>query len=102
MTAKSRRTPSSTVGRNEVLRDSRGRVIDDKYVQGAVETAVEYVRGRGRPSLSDEGESPLLRVRVSRELDNAVRNAAQSSGESVSGWVRRVLQHATKGHGDTP
>lgn len=96
MTAKRHGRASSTVGRNEVLRDSRGRVIDDTYVEGAVESAVEYVRGRGRPSLSESGESPLLRVRVSRDLDAAVRSAAQASGESVSDWMRRILDQATR------
>jgi predicted HicB family RNase H-like nuclease len=96
MTAKARRRPSATVGRNEVLRDSRGRVIDDKYVEGAVEDAIEYVRGRGRPSLSKSGESPLLRIRVSCDLDAAVRRAAGKSGESVPQWVRRALEHAVR------
>jgi hypothetical protein len=94
MTAKRRGKPGPTVGRNEVLRDSRGRVIDDAYVEGAVEDAVAYVRGRGRPSLSATGESPLLRVRVSRDLDVAVKRAAQQSGETVPAWVRRVLERA--------
>ena len=94
MTAKPRRKPSSTVGRNEVLRDSRGRVVDDDYVDRAVEDAIEYVRGRGRPSLSQSGESPLLRVRVSRDLDAAVRAAAVASGETVSDWVRSALENA--------
>jgi hypothetical protein len=94
MTAKPRRKPGSTVGRKEVLRDSRGRVIDDEYVEGAVEDAIEFVRGRGRPSLSKSGESPLLRVRVSRDLDSAVREAARRSGDSVAEWVRHALERA--------
>lgn len=98
MTAKPRCRPSSTVGRNEVLRDSRARVIDDAYVEGAVEDAIAFVRGRGRPSLSSSGESPLIRVRVSRDLDAAVREAARRSGETVSDWVRVALQHAVKGN----
>ena len=96
MTAKPRRKRSPAVGRDEVLRDSRGRVIDDEYVDRAVEGAIAYVRGRGRPSLSQSGESPLLRVRVSRDLDNAVREAARTSGETVSDWVRRALERASK------
>ena len=94
MTANASRKPNPTAGRNEKLRDSRGRIVDDAYVEGAVESAVEYVRGRGRPSLSSSGESPLLRVRVSRELDGAVREAARRSGDSVAVWVRRVLERA--------
>lgn len=98
MTAKPRsRKISATVGRNEVLRDSHGRVVDDEYVDRAVEGAIAYVRGRGRPSLSESGESPLLRVRVSRDLDEAVREAARASGDSVSDWVRHVLQRAAGG-----
>ena len=97
MTAKPRsRKVSATVGRNEVLRDSQGRVIDDEYVDRAVEGAIAYVRGRGRPSLSESGESPLLRVRVSRDLDTAVRAAAERSGESISDWVRDALDRATR------
>lgn len=95
MTARPRRKAGSTIGRNEMVRDSRGRVVDDEYVDRAVEDAIEYVRGRGRPSLSESGESPLLRVRVSRDLDAAVREAARASGESVSDWMRRALERAT-------
>jgi hypothetical protein len=96
MTTRSRNR-GTAVGRGEVLRDSRSRVVDDEYVDRAVDDALAQVRGRGRPSLSDSGESPLLRVRVSRELDAAVRAAAQDSGASVSEWVRRVLELATRG-----
>ncbi len=97
MTAKRRGKLSPTVGRDEVLRDSRGRVIDDDYVTGAVEDAIAYVRGRGRPSLSESGESPLIRVRVSRDLDVAVREAANRAGTSVSEWVRTALERAASG-----
>lgn len=94
MTARRRGRLPATVGSNEVLRDSRGRVIDEEYVDRAVESAIEHVRGRGRPSLSTSGESPLIRVRVSRTLDVAVRRAASESGETVASWVRRVLESA--------
>jgi hypothetical protein len=40
-----RRQPS-TVGQDEVLRDSRGCVIDDAYVEGAVEDALSEVTER--------------------------------------------------------
>lgn len=82
------------VAEDEELRDCRGRLVDDAYVESAVEDAIAQVRGRGRPSLSTSGESPLLRVRLSRELDNAVRLAAARSGASRSEWVRRVLDDA--------
>lgn len=80
----------------EILRDSAGRLIDDAYVEAAVTDAIDYVRGRGRPSLSESGESPLLRVRLSRELDQAVRDAASEAGESRSDWVRHVLDDAVR------
>ena len=83
------------VPESEVLRDSQGRVVDEAYVHGAVVEALTRVRGRGRPSLSESGESPLLRVRTSRELDEAVRKAADDAGASRSQWVRRVLDEAT-------
>lgn len=76
------------------LYDSQGRLIDDAYIDDAVEDAITQVRGRGRPSLSASGESPLLRVRLSRELDAAVRSAAERSGASRSEWVRRILDEA--------
>ena len=94
------KTNSYTLGADvpddEILRDSAGRVIDDAYVEAAVEDAVRRVRGPGRPSLSHTGESPLLRVRISRELDEAVRKAADEAGASRSDWVRKALEAATR------
>ena len=62
----------------------------------AVEDAIRQVRGRGRPSLSKVGESPLLRVRISPELDAAVREAAKAAGTSRPEWVRQVLSKAAR------
>jgi hypothetical protein len=84
------------VPESETLRDSAGRPVDDAYVDAAVEDALVRVRSRGRPSLSEAGESPLLRVRLSRELDQAVRQAAARAGESRSDWVRHVLDEAVR------
>jgi len=80
----------------ETLRDSAGRTVDDAYVDAAVEDALARVRGKGRPSLSDSCESPLLRVRLPRELDQAIRRAAADAGESRSDWVRHVLDEAVR------
>jgi predicted HicB family RNase H-like nuclease len=80
----------------EVLRDGKGRVVDDRYVTRAVDDALRTVRSRGRPSLSDRGESPLLRVRLPRELDDAIQRAADHSGKSRAEWVREVLSEATR------
>lgn len=82
------------IAAGEVVRDRQGRVVDDNYVRVAVEDALVRVRGRGRPSLSASGESPLLRVRISSELDVAVRQAAETAGTSRAEWVRRVLDDA--------
>jgi hypothetical protein len=82
------------VPEDQELRDRQGRLVDDGYVEVAVAEALGQVRGRGRPSLSEAGESPLLRVRISRELDQAVRKAAEDSGASRSEWVRKVLDEA--------
>ncbi|HEY4939163.1 MAG TPA: ribbon-helix-helix protein, CopG family [Actinomycetota bacterium] len=80
----------------KVLRDSQGRVVDDEYVEAAVQDALRQARGRGRPSLSESGESPLLRVRLSGDLDAAVRKAAEKAGTSRSDWVRQVLAKAVR------
>jgi predicted HicB family RNase H-like nuclease len=80
----------------ETLRDSAGQIVDDAYVDAAVDDAIHRVRGRGRPSLSETGESPLLRVRISRELDESVRIAAEAAGTTRSEWVRQALQEAAR------
>ena len=84
------------VGDDEVLHDSRGHRVADAPAEAAAEEAIAVVRGRGRPSLSSTGESPLLRVRIPRDLDEAVRSAARRSGTSRSEWVRRVLDDAAR------
>lgn len=84
------------VAESEVLRDRKGRKIDDRYVDRAVEDAVRKARQRGRPSLSEQGESPLLRVRLPRDLDDAVRRAAERTGKSRAEWVRDVLSKASR------
>ena len=78
------------------LRDSQGRVVDDAYAEAAAEEAIIVVRRRGRPSLSRSGESPLLRVRLSRELDDAVTHAAEQAGTSRAEWVRQALTEAIR------
>lgn len=94
MTKRTTYTLGADIPADEVLRDTKGRVVDDSYVDSAVQDALAIVRGRGRPSLSRSGESPLLRVRLSRELDEAVRKAAEVAGTSRSEWVRHALEKA--------
>ncbi len=81
---------------DEVLRDSRGRLIDDDYVARAVEDAHQQLQGRGRPSLSSSGESPMLRVRLPQELSAAVDQAARKAQTSRSEWVRHALAEALR------
>lgn len=94
MAKKTRYVDGSDIPDGEVVRDSKGRVINDAYAEGAVKDALR--RARGRPSLSESGESPLLRVRLSRDLDDAVRHAAERAGKSRAEWVRQVLARAAK------
>jgi predicted HicB family RNase H-like nuclease len=96
MAKRSTYTVGPDVPDREVLRDSQGRVVDDEYVEAAVQDALRQARGRGRPSLSESGESPLLRVRLSGDLDAAVRKAAEKAGTSRSDWVRQVLAKAVR------
>jgi predicted HicB family RNase H-like nuclease len=81
---------------DETLRDSQGRIVDDAYAEAAAEEAIATVRRRGRPSLSRSGESPLLRVRLSRELDEAVTRAAEQAGTSRAEWVREAITQAIR------
>jgi predicted HicB family RNase H-like nuclease len=96
MTKSTRYRLGPDVPESETLRDSKGRVVDDAYVEAAVHDALTTVRQRGRPSLSRSGESPLLRVRLSRELDEAVTRAAERAGASRADWVRNALDEATR------
>lgn len=84
------------VAEDEELRDRQGQVIDDRYADAAAEDALRQTRGRGRPSLSESGESPLLRVRLPHDLDDAVTEAAKRAGTPRAEWVRQALTDATR------
>lgn len=96
MSTRTRYTLGADIPDDEELRDSAGRLVDDAYVEGALTDAREQVRGRGRPSLSHGGESPLLRVRLPHDLDEAVRRAAERAGTSRAEWVRQALAQASR------
>lgn len=96
MASRTRYIPGKDIPANEVLRDSKGRAVTDDYVEAAAADAVRKVRPRGRPSLSESGESPLLRVRISPELDEAVSRAAEASGETRADWIRQTLSEASR------
>ena len=84
------------IGDGEILRDRKGNVVDDRYAEEAAADALRKVRARGRPSLSKKGESPLLRVRLPRELDEAVKKAANRAGKPRAEWVRETLDEASR------
>lgn len=96
MTDKARFVAGPDIPVDEELRDSAGRLVDDAYVESAVEDAVARVRERGRPSLSESGQSPLLRVRLPADLDAAVTGVAARAGLSRAEWVRSVLDEAVR------
>lgn len=96
MTDQTRYVLGSDVAEDERLHDRRGRLIDEDYADEAADDALRRTKGRGRPSLSESGESPLLRVRLPHELDDAVRQAANEAGTSRAEWVRQTLAAATR------
>lgn len=96
MTNRTRYVLGTDVTDDEVLHDSQGRVIDDDYVARAIDDAHRRRDARGRPSLSDTGESPMLRVRLPRELAEAVDRAAASARQSRSEWVRHALAETVR------
>jgi hypothetical protein len=89
-------SPGPDIPDDQIVRDRQGRVVDDAYAAVAAEEAITAVHGRGRPSLSRSGESPLLRVRLSRELDDAVTRAARQAGTTRADWVRHALANAAR------
>jgi hypothetical protein len=96
MTDQGRYVLGPDIADDEELRDRHGRLVDDGYADQAADDALRRVKGRGRPSLSHSGESPLLRVRLPEELNDAVSEAAHEAGTSRSEWVRQALAKATR------
>lgn len=74
------------------MRDSHSRRVDaDVHRDG-----VRGVDARTRSTIAvGVGESPLLRARISRDLDEAVHKAADTAGASRLEWVPRALDEAT-------
>lgn len=80
------------VKRGEKIYDSKGNLIDDAYIERAVEDAHRQL-GRGRPSLTAPGAvSPEIKARVPAELKARVERAAKKQGKSTSAIVREALQ----------
>jgi predicted HicB family RNase H-like nuclease len=89
-------SPGPDIPQDETLRDSQGRIVDDAYASAATEEAITTAHKRGRPSLSKSGESPLLRVRLPREVDDAITRAARQAGTTRAEWIRRAITQALR------
>jgi predicted HicB family RNase H-like nuclease len=76
----------------EKIYDSKGNLIDENYIERAVED-VHRQLGRGRPSLTAPGKtSPEIKARVPAELKRRVQQAARERGESLSDFIRGALE----------
>jgi hypothetical protein len=78
----------------EVIIDSRGRRVDQAYVDEALAEVEEDVRRRaGRPSLSGTSErSPHVTFRVTPEMKARAEAAAREQGISVSALARLAFE----------
>jgi hypothetical protein len=80
------------VGQDEEVRDSKGNLIDQTYLERAVED-VHRRLGRGRPSLSRPGAvSPEVKARVPAELKARAEQEAERQGKSLSLVIREALE----------
>lgn len=77
----------------DVVRDSKGRRIDDAYAERAAHAAQAYVGRRGRPSLSGKREpSPVIRARVPEELHQRFVERAADEGKTPSQLAREAFE----------
>lgn len=82
--------PGATVGPEDMLRDSQGRLIDEAYVQNALEVTWRQL---GRPSLSGtRSPSPQVVVRMTPQLRDAAKELAQREGITLSELTRQALE----------
>ena len=78
----------------QVVRDRRGRRINQRYADGVVEAA----RKPGRPSLG-EGRSPAIAFRLPKELRNQADSLAAREGKTVSELAREALEELVRRSG---
>lgn len=87
------------------MRDSKGNVIDDAYVEEALadlDTGEPVAIRRGRPSLSAESrESPRVSFRVPEQLAGEVRELSAELDLSVSTIARMALAEYVERHRST-
>lgn len=80
---------NDSVGEPDQLRDSKGRLVTDSYV----ERALEHAQRAGRPSLSGESHhSPQIVVRLAPDLKTMAERLADDRGISVSALTRQALR----------
>lgn len=78
-------------GPDEAVYDSRGNLIDDAYIDRAVEDVHESLAGR--PSLAGgKGLSPRVSFRLPTEVRDAAEQLAEAEGVSLSTLARRALE----------
>ncbi len=81
----------------DVVRDPSGRSYDDAYLDELADEAERLgppqVR-RGRPPLgaTSAGHSPRLSTRVPRDVEEAVRAAAEREGVTPAQWLREAIE----------
>lgn len=77
---------------DEKVYDSKGNLIDEDYIDRAVQD-VHRQLGRGRPSLTAPGGvSPEIKARVPNDLKARVQQEAKRQGKSLSLFVREALE----------
>lgn len=77
---------------DEKVYDSKGNLIDENYIERAVED-VHGRLGRGRPSLTGPGQvSPEIKARVPAELKQRLQQAAKDHGTPLSVFIREALE----------
>jgi len=78
----------------EVIIDSRGRRVDQAYVEDALAEVEEDLRRRaGRPSLTGTAEhSPHVTFRVTPEMKALAEKAAGEQGITVSALARLAFE----------
>ena len=80
------------VGPKEVVRDSKGHLIDETYMDRAVDDVHQQL-GRGRPFLTKPAAiSPEVRARVPVALKERVEREARRQDKSVSVLIREGLE----------
>jgi hypothetical protein len=78
----------------EVILDSKGRRVDQEYVDRALAEVEEHVTAkRGRPSLSgDSASSPQVTFRVAADVKQSAEAIAKARGTTVSVLAREALE----------